>query len=383
MKRRVALVGSLVLMALLPCAGLPGQPPGHLSKRQFQQLILELSESPGVFDTDNLVSNESSYLHVVSHLRQMVKPGGAYVGVGPDQNFTYITHARSSVAFIVDVRRDNLLLHLYLKQLFQDAPNRWRYLSFLFGKPLPSEMPLPSSADVVELVSTFKHLPADRHYFEANFERFWRSIREQFPKLSREEDRPILYRMAASFFEEGLALKYRSHGRLPRPYYPSYEQLMLERDLEGRPGHYLNLKRDFQFLKEMQEENRILPVMGDFGGKKALRAIARYLREQETPVSVFYTSNVEFYLFRSRTFSQFMDNIGSFPLHPDSLLLRSYFSYWREHPETIPGYFVTSLAQRVKRFLELHREKPYLDYWDMVTRDYISAVMLSLEASIP
>src|SRR4030095_5831246 len=80
----------------------------------FAQQIHELSEPGGSFDTDNLSSNERSYLHILPALRQ-VRGGGAYIGVGPDQNFSYIAAARPSIAFLIDVRRDNLLLHLLFK----------------------------------------------------------------------------------------------------------------------------------------------------------------------------------------------------------------------------------------------------------------------------
>ena len=64
--------------------------------------------------------------------------GGAYVGVGPDQNFSYIAAIRPDVAFIVDVRRDNLLLHLLFKSLFTLARTRVEYLALLLGRPVPA-----------------------------------------------------------------------------------------------------------------------------------------------------------------------------------------------------------------------------------------------------
>src|SRR5437867_7430215 len=68
----------------------------QVSIEQFGRYIDEWSESEGFFDSDNFISNETSYLHVVDLLRQ-VKPGGIYLGVGPDQNFSYIVHARPAL----------------------------------------------------------------------------------------------------------------------------------------------------------------------------------------------------------------------------------------------------------------------------------------------
>src|SRR5204862_5302906 len=76
----------------------------------FASTIAALSESGGYFDTDNLISNERSVQQVIPDLARRQVRGGAYVGVGPDQNFTYIAATRPAIAYIVDIRRDNVLL---------------------------------------------------------------------------------------------------------------------------------------------------------------------------------------------------------------------------------------------------------------------------------
>ena len=85
----------------------------------FASLIDSLSEPNQSFDTDNLITNESSYLHAISTLEAAAISGGAYIGVGPAQNFSYMAQIRPEVAFLVDIRRDNLLQHLMFKALFQ------------------------------------------------------------------------------------------------------------------------------------------------------------------------------------------------------------------------------------------------------------------------
>ena len=102
----------------------------------FARQIRELSEPGGSFDTDNLISNERSYLHVIPALKQSGAAGGAYIGVGPDQNFSYIAVSRPSVAYIIDVRRDNLLLQILFKALFEISDTRAEYLGHLFGRRL-------------------------------------------------------------------------------------------------------------------------------------------------------------------------------------------------------------------------------------------------------
>src|SRR5215831_3801444 len=90
-----------------------------LSDSAFAALSARVSEPGGYFDSDNLISNESSYLHVLGAMRRIGVTGGAYVGVGPDQNFSYMAQARPRIAFIIDIRRDNLLQHLLFKALFE------------------------------------------------------------------------------------------------------------------------------------------------------------------------------------------------------------------------------------------------------------------------
>src|SRR5262249_24084475 len=76
-----------------------------LSAAEFSRLIHELSEEGGYSRSDNFTSNETAYLTVVDKLRQLGATGGAYIGVGPEQNFTYIAKIRPQIAFIVDIRR--------------------------------------------------------------------------------------------------------------------------------------------------------------------------------------------------------------------------------------------------------------------------------------
>src|SRR3989442_2839045 len=100
MAELIALVVWLLTAPPRPAQDAPG----------FAAQIASLSERGGYFDTDNLISNESSYLQVLPELRRRNVHGGAYLGVGPDQNFTYIAQVRPAAAVIVDIQRDNLLL---------------------------------------------------------------------------------------------------------------------------------------------------------------------------------------------------------------------------------------------------------------------------------
>src|SRR5262249_6786533 len=125
--------------------------------------VAALSEPGGYFDTDDLISNERSYLHVMPTLRQAGLTGTAYIGVGPDTNFSYIAATRPSVAFILDIRRDNLLLHLLFKALFAESPTRGDYPARLVGGVPPDAAALAAwrTADIAHIVGEIEHEPAE------------------------------------------------------------------------------------------------------------------------------------------------------------------------------------------------------------------------------
>lgn len=368
MRRRFAWAAAATLLFFSTSCSSPSSNLA-LSDEKFQELSIRLSEEPGYFDTDNLISNETSFQHVVPALRRLTRPGQAYIGVGPDQNFTYIAAAQPSIGFLLDVRRDNLLLHLYFKALFERSQDRWDFLCRLFGEELPLNS--DPSANAAELVQAFSQGEGKIEVFEQRFALVWDELRKRFPGLVQDYDRETIHSMAESFFLKNLDLRFQSHGRRPRASYPTLRDLILETDLAGQRHHFLEKEEGFQFVKSLHRENRLIPVIGDLGGKEALRGIARELRDRQLEVAVFYASNVEFYLFQQETYPQFAANIRSLPIGPGSIMVRSHFGYWGpRHPARVPGYPVTSLAQRMTSFLEQDARRPYEDYEDVVRRDY-------------
>src|SRR5258708_2437641 len=109
----------------------------RLPDKDFWRLTEEFSEPNGYFRSDNLLSNEIYFENVVPELVQRTTPGGVYIGVGPEQNFTYIAALKPQMAFIPDIRRGNLDLHLMYKALFELAADRAEFVSLLFAKPRP------------------------------------------------------------------------------------------------------------------------------------------------------------------------------------------------------------------------------------------------------
>src|SRR5439155_14554364 len=84
------------------------------------------------------MSNEQEFQYVINRLKENRKPGGMYVGVGPEQSFTYIAAIQPKMAFIVDIRRDNMIEHLFYKAVFELSSNRAEFLSQLFARKVPA-----------------------------------------------------------------------------------------------------------------------------------------------------------------------------------------------------------------------------------------------------
>jgi hypothetical protein len=338
--------------------------------KAFVSLSARLSEAGGYFDSDNLISNETSYQHVLIKMRELGVSGGVYLGVGPDQNFTYISRIRPRLAIIIDIRRDNLLQHLLFKSLFGRARNRIEYLCLFFGKPFPKTKGWEQKS-IKEMVDYMDSTPADTKLFEKISKELRGDIQKYGLQLSQ-QDLDTVTKIHRAFFTSGLDIRYSSYHRPPRSIYPTYRELLLEHDLTGQQNNYFNLEDDFQFLKKMEADDMIVPIVGDLSGAQAVKAIGTYLREIKEHVSAFYVSNVEFYLQRQGTFDKWVDNLKALPIDDHSVIIRSYFNYYAPpHPQAEPNHFSTQLLQKIDDLIKMCAAGDCERYEDIVTKSSI------------
>jgi hypothetical protein len=362
--RRTAFLALLVCVAV----GFPQRPDKTPHPRSsFASMVAELSERPGYFDTDNLVSNERSYLHVVPELRALARHNGrgVYIGVGPDQNFSYIAHLRPSLAIVIDIRRENLLLHLLFKALFAQARTRAEYLALLTGRPPPlpvTDWKLRAIDEIVEYIDRTGSLPDAG--LRASRDRLTRLI-DSFGVPLSDSDRSTINRFHRRFIAEGLSLQFNTTGRPPQYDYPDLRGLLLEVDRHGTRRSYLASEDDFQFVKRLQEEDRILPIIGDVSGATALAAVAKYLSQMNLQVAAFYTSNVEFYLFGDGRFAGFIENLRRLPRLPGSVIVRSVFRSGGAGAARLPGYNSASLTQPIDALVSGYASGRFRDYRDL------------------
>ena len=345
------------------------QPAPAISDSAFAALSARISEPGGYFDSDNLISNESSYLHVLGAMRRLGVAGGTYIGVGPDQNFSYMAQVRPRIAFIVDIRRDNLLQHLLFKALFEMARNRVEYLALLTGRAVPNDVAKWNRKSIAEIVDFIDKSPQDPDQFETSRSVIRTKVKRYGIPVTPAQMETI-GRIHQAFFDAGLDLKFTSLGRAPREYYPNLRKLLLEKDLTGKQLNYLTSEDDFQYVKSLEGRNLVVPVVGNLAGDHALREIGRVMTERGERLSAFYVSNVEFYLMREGSFDAFAASVRMLPHDARSVIIRSYFGggFYGSHPQSVPGYFSTQLLQTVDTFVAEAARGGYATYMDLVSK---------------
>ena len=301
-------------------ASAAGKLPTHLSDQEFWALVSSFSEPNGSFRSDNLLSNEIRFQFVIPDLVDVARPGRVYMGVGPEQNFTYIAAVRPALAFIIDIRRGNLDLHLMYKALFELSDDRADFVSRLFSRRRPSD--LRPNATPAQIFSAYLQIEPNRELYERNLNDIEAQLASHGFALSTEDVRGVEY-VYNAFFTFGPGIQYSSTDGLGATYQPTYVDLMLATDASGRTRGFLSSEESFAYLKDLETRNLIVPVVGNFAGPKAIRAVATYLRQQDATVSAFYLSNVEQYLRLQRAWNTFCANAATLPLDDTSTFIRA------------------------------------------------------------
>ena len=345
-----------------------------ISAAEFSRIVRLFSEEEGAFFSDNFVSNETSYLHVVEKFKELGVSGGAYLGVGPEQNFTYIAKTHPQIAFIVDIRREAIVQHLMYKAIFRLAKTRSQFLSWLLSRSLDGKNPPGPNPTAQQLVDYFSEAPTSDKLFSDNLLTIRTTIERNFEIPFSAHDQELLERIYSAFRQANLQISFRfaGYGASWGGGFPSLKDLLLEKDLEGNLGNFLASDGDFNYVRNLQNANRVIPVVGDFAGSKALAAVADYLRENGYAVSAFYTSNVEQFLFGDRAFDSFVANVRRLPIHDKSVIIRSFRVGWQGHPAQVPGHRMTTVLEKIGIFLNDYDEGLYRDYWSLISSHFIS-----------
>lgn len=363
--RGIAFMAAVLLVAIQPAARAQGL-PSRLSDQEFWKLVNESSEGGGFFQSDNLVSNELTLQQIIPELLKGRAPGGVYLGVGPDQNFTYISAMRPRVAFIVDIRRQAMLQHLMYKALFELSEDRAQFLSLLFSRPRPAGL-RSDAALPMQLLESFYPVRADSTLYFRTLRDIEHLLNRQHGFSLLKDDLEGLAFIFTSFYLEGPDITYnygqgmggRNRGM------PSFADLMVATDAEGLNRGFLGSESQYDVVRQMHLRNLIVPLVGDFAGPKAVRAVGEYLRTHRAVVSAIYTSNVEQYLFRDQhKWRQYYDNVATLPVDSSSAFVRAVFNFGYSGGGSGPRSI--TLLQPVMDLLKAYREGRITGYFDVV-----------------
>jgi len=316
--RRVRRVLVVVFVAAI-AAGLAAQAPRpslpeRLSDADFWALSQSSSEGGGYFrgeNITNLTSNELWFQYVIPDLLARTKPGNVYLGVGPEQNYTYMVATRPRFAVIFDIRRGNLDLQLMYKAIFELSKDRPAFLSMLFSKPVPAGVSAKSTA--AELFSAFAASQTSQTLYEQHLKAIEQHLTKTHALPLTADDLAGLEAVYQAFYSNGFYVRSS----------PSYADLMTATDAAGVSRSYLATEEGFQLLKDLESRNLVVPVVGDFGGPKAIRAIGTYLKARGATIAAFYLSNVEQYLYQDGKWDAFCRSVATLPLDTSSTFIRS------------------------------------------------------------
>ena len=302
--------------------------PAKLSDAEFWALATEISEPGGYFRiADNFTSNEMEVGPVFASLRERKLSGGVYLGVGPEQNFSYISAIKPAMAFILDIRRQAVMQHLMFKAMFELSKDRADFLSLLFAKARPKD--LDATMPVQKLWETYFPISVDATLVTKTRDRVVEHLVKTHKFTLNADELAQLDWVMSAFAQYGPGITTngsnssgRGGGANNRITFADLTGWSL--DASGVPQSFLATDESFQIVKALHDKNLIVPVSGDFGGAKALRGIGAYLTARNARVSAFYLSNVEQYLYQDSKATAFYDNVATLPITETSVFIRPY-----------------------------------------------------------
>lgn len=227
--------------------------------------------------------------------------GGAYVGVGGDQAYSFIAMARSEWAWVMDYDPRVVDHHKRMRAFILEAETPEQFIELWSSA---------SSKRALEVIER-QHGDTEEH---AKLRRGYLATRERLHVYFREQAD-----------DQG---KVEGYGWL------------------ATPEHYAYVRRLYQ-------QGRIMPIKGDLLGVESLRTVALAARALGVPVRVFYTSNAPI-SWGGQITDPYRDNVLGLPFDRRSIVLQTtadggfrqtghwhYNVQWGRHMHALlrkPGY---------------------------------------------
>jgi hypothetical protein len=298
--------------------------PQRLGSAEYWKLLSDISEPGGYFRIeDNYTSNEMEVGQLFTMLRTTNVSGDVYMGVGPEQNLTYIAAVRPRMAFIVDIRRQAVMQHLMFKAMFEMAKDRGDFISVLFGKPRPAG--IDSATPIQKIWEIYRPVASDSALAAKNYALVVDRLTKMHGFTFTPDESAQLRSVFNAFYFHGPSISTRGSQAGRGGNSGDFSDLTgYSADATGQPRSFLSSEDNYRFVKSLHDRNLIVPVSGDFAGPKAIRAIGKYVRDHGGKVRAFYVSNVEQYLFQDAKDRAFYANVATLPVDAGSVFIRPY-----------------------------------------------------------
>ena len=241
--------------------------PARLSDADFWALVSDISEPGAYFRiTDNYTSNEREVGQLFTMLRTNGVRGGVYMGVGPEQNFSYIAAIKPVMAFICDIRRQAVMQHLMFKAMFELSKDRADFISILFSRPRPAG--LDAATPIQKMWDAYINLPSSPALVSKNYIDVVERLTKTHKFVFTAEESGQLETVFQAFvgFGPGISTRGSGGGGGGNSGGTFADLTGWSFDASGQPQSFLSTEENFQTVKALHDKNLIVPVSGDFGG---------------------------------------------------------------------------------------------------------------------
>ena len=307
-----------------PAAVASASLPTKIADAEYWKTINDLAEPGGYFRIpDNFTSNEIEVGWLFSRLQETKVNGGVYLGVGPEQNLSYIASIRPKMAVLFDIRRQAMVQHQIFKAIFELSPDRADFIQMVFAKPRPAK--LDSTTEIRAMWDAYWYIPTDTALARKNYTRIVDHLTKTHGFTFTEYEMQMMKNVYDAFIAYGPVITTnggQNGGRQPANTFA--DMTGYSYDAAGQPRSFMSSEENYRYVRNLHLNNLILTVTGDFGGPKAIRAVADYLKARGGVVSAFYVSNVEQYLFMDGKASAFYANVATLPIDDKSVFIRPY-----------------------------------------------------------
>ncbi|WP_063062495.1 LIC_10091 family protein [Nocardia sienata] len=254
---------------------------------------LAAAPAPSNYTEDCFVTSELGYSDVIAKCRPAPAETttGAFVGVGPCQNLTYVGALRPRLALICDSRPDNLLEHLIFKMLVERAADPLDYLLLLFSRTCPQRPPAAELRTPRDLVDAFENAVISPALYDENLALLRSTAARRWGLQPAHTDRiDYLY---GEFFRRQLDIFVFGEKSDIGEECPTMRDILLATTSTGWNFHFLTDPSRFDYVRQMHLRDRIIPVLGNLCEPDSISLLNDLLEHFGETADTVYLSNIE------------------------------------------------------------------------------------------